>query len=158
MSALLSQMPPAGPVTRGVQHGDSLRCFRKRTDHHHSGCRGSRARRGGQGVQVVEAVAISLLGGQIGLLLGNRGALAIKVMLPALPVAVYLWSVARAALTVVSSVHLENAELEIPGLGHRWEYGVIGRLASPFKQSKHAVDLEGRILDRLQEGLIRDVK
>ena len=45
---------------------------------------------------VVEAVAISLLGGLIGLMLGNGGALAIGLVLPALPVAVSLWSVALA--------------------------------------------------------------
>ncbi|HET6373063.1 MAG TPA: ABC transporter permease [Candidatus Polarisedimenticolia bacterium] len=43
---------------------------------------------------VVEAVTVSLLGGLVGVVLGNGGALLLGGLIPALPVSVSLWSVA----------------------------------------------------------------
>jgi putative ABC transport system permease protein len=45
---------------------------------------------------VVEAVAVSLVGGLTGLVAGNGGALMLGALIPALPVAVSLWSVGLA--------------------------------------------------------------
>jgi len=45
---------------------------------------------------VTEAVVVSLLGGLAGLLVGNGGAILLGALIPALPVAVSLWSVALA--------------------------------------------------------------